>query len=151
MTVDGYDILDNPDEAKRHIGYLPELPPLYLDMTVKEYLNFMFELKKVRLPKKPHLEEICHLVRIEDVYNRLIKNLSKGYRQRVGIAQALIGNPDVLILDEPDRSASTPSRLLRSAPLSTSSARITRLSFPPTFCRRFRLSVAGSLSSTRER
>ncbi len=101
VSIDGYDILDNPNEAKMRIGYLPEQPPLYLDMTVKEYLGFIYDLKKVKFPKTPHIDEICHLVKINDVKNRLIKNLSKGYRQRVGIAQALIGNPDVLVLDEP--------------------------------------------------
>ena len=101
VSISGYDILENPDEAKRHIGYLPEHPPLYPDMTVNEYLSFMFDLKKSKLPKKPHLDEICRLVRIHDVRHRIIKHLSKGYQQRVGIAQALIGNPDVLILDEP--------------------------------------------------
>ena len=101
VTIGGYDILTEPTEAKKHIGYLPELPPLYPDMTVKEYLYFMYDLKKVRLPKAPHIEEICSLVKIDNVYGRLIKNLSKGYRQRVGIAQALLGNPDVIILDEP--------------------------------------------------
>ncbi len=101
VKVDGYDILEQPQEAKRHIGYLPEQPPLFLDMTVKEYLNFVYDLKKTKLPRAPHLKEIVQLVKIGHVYNRLIRNLSKGYRQRVGIAQALIGNPDVLILDEP--------------------------------------------------
>ena len=99
--INGYDILEDPKSAKREIGYLPEIPPLYLDMTVKEYLNFVYELKGVKLPKGPHIEEICRLVKIKNVYHRLIKNLSKGYKQRVGIAQALIGNPKVLILDEP--------------------------------------------------
>lgn len=99
--IDGYDIVENPVEAKRRIGYLPELPPLYVDMTVMEYLGFMYDLKKVKLPKAAHLEEICKVVKIENVADRLIKNLSKGYKQRVGIAQALIGNPKVLILDEP--------------------------------------------------
>lgn len=101
ITVDGFDTLENPLEAKKRIGYLPEIPPLYTDMTVKEYLNFMYDLKKVKLPRKEHIEEICSLVKIDDVYHRLIANLSKGYRQRVGIAQALLGNPPVLILDEP--------------------------------------------------
>lgn len=101
VTVSGKNILDEPNEVKRLIGYLPEQPPLYLDMTVKEYLNFMYELKKVKLPKGKHIKEICQITKIEDVYNRLIGNLSKGYRQRVGIAQALLGNPPVLILDEP--------------------------------------------------
>lgn len=101
VTIDGHEILEEPIEVKNRIGYLPEHPPLYLDMTVKDYLGFMFDLKKVKLPKKQHIEEICNIVKIADVYNRVIKNLSKGYRQRVGLAQALLGNPDVLIMDEP--------------------------------------------------
>ena len=101
VTVSGKNTLEEPNEVKKMIGYLPELPPLYMDMTVKEYLNFMYELKKAKLPREKHLKEICQLVKIENVYNRLIGNLSKGYKQRVGIAQALIGNPPVLILDEP--------------------------------------------------
>ena len=101
VTIDGYDITNNPEDAKRRIGYLPEIPPLYIDMKVREYLNFIYDLKKAKFPKRPHIDEIMNLVKIDHVENRLIKNLSKGYRQRVGFAQSLIGNPDVLILDEP--------------------------------------------------
>ena len=103
VSIGGIDILENPTEAKRFIGYLPEQPPLYLDMTVREYLNFVYELKGCKLNRKKHLAEICEVVKISDDYNknRLIKNLSKGYKQRVGIAQALVGNPRVIILDEP--------------------------------------------------
>ena len=101
VTVSGKNTLDDPNEVKRMIGYLPEQPPLYLDMTVKEYLNFVYELKKANQPRQQHIKEICELVKIDNVYDRLVGNLSKGYKQRVGIAQALIGNPPVLILDEP--------------------------------------------------
>lgn len=101
VKINGYEILESPLEAKKELGYLPELPPLYMDMTVKEYLNFVYRLKKCRLPRKQHLEAVCKAAHIQDVYNRVIKNLSKGYKQRIGIAQALIGEPKVLILDEP--------------------------------------------------
>ena len=95
------EVLENPKEAKKLIGYLPEQPPLYLDMTVKEYLSFCYDLKECKLPKEEHLREVCEVAKISDVYKRVIKNLSKGYRQRVGIAQALVGNPQVIIFDEP--------------------------------------------------
>ena len=101
VSVAGIDVLDNPIEAKKHIGYLPEQPPLYLDMTVEEYLIFNYNLKGCKLNRDKHLEEICEVVKIKDVYHRVIRNLSKGYRQRVGIAQALIGSPEVIIFDEP--------------------------------------------------
>lgn len=101
VTIDGFDILDNPREARSKIGYLPELPPLYLDMTVEKYLQFIYELKKVKLKRDEHLSEIMELVKIYDIRERVIRNLSKGYRQRVGFAGALVGNPPVLILDEP--------------------------------------------------
>ena len=101
VKVAGIDVFEDPDEAKKLIGFLPEQPPLYQDMTVSEYLGFVYELKKCKLDRKKHIDEICKVTKIDDVRNRLIKNLSKGYRQRVGIAQALIGNPPVIIFDEP--------------------------------------------------
>ena len=101
VMVDDLNVLDEPLEVKRRIGYLPEQPPLYLDMTVEEYLIFVYDLKKCTFNRTKHLEEICEVVKIKDVYKRVIRNLSKGYRQRVGIAQALIGNPPVIIFDEP--------------------------------------------------
>ncbi len=101
VKIDGYDILDNPIEAKKRIGYLPEHPPLYMDMTVAEYLDFVYELKGVTEDRAEHLGKIMEAVKITDVKDRLIANLSKGYKQRVGLAQAMVGNPEVLILDEP--------------------------------------------------
>ncbi len=101
VLINGIDILDNPTAAKKEIGYLPEIPPLYIDMTVREYLNFIYDLKKCKIPRQAHLEDVCKLVKITDVFDRVIKHLSKGYKQRVGMAQALIGNPKILILDEP--------------------------------------------------
>ena len=102
IVLDGHDILDEPEKAKKCIGYLPEQPPLYFDMTVLEYLKFAADLKKIPKEKKDSMiEDIMELVKIDDMKNRLIKNLSKGYRQRVGLAQAILGYPEVIILDEP--------------------------------------------------
>ncbi len=101
ILIDGKDVLENPTEAKRSIGYLPELPPLYLDMTLDEYLDFVFDLKKPNLPRKKHLEKVKELTNLSHMGGRLLRNFSKGYRQRAGLAQALVGDPPVLILVEP--------------------------------------------------
>lgn len=102
VEINGHDILKDAEEAKKCIGYLPELPPLYMDMTVKEYLTFAAELKGVaKAVRKTQIEEVMEKTFITDMANRLIKNLSKGYKQRVGLAQAMLGNPDIIILDEP--------------------------------------------------
>ncbi len=103
VIVNGVDMMEKPLEAKKMIGYLPELPPLYLDMTVIEYLSFVYDLKKVKMniSKNDHITDVLRTVSIENVKKRKIKNLSKGYKQRVGFAQAIIGKPEVLILDEP--------------------------------------------------
>ncbi|RHS78880.1 ATP-binding cassette domain-containing protein [Firmicutes bacterium AM43-11BH] len=102
VLIDGHDILKEPEEAKKHIGYLPELPPLYMDMTVQEYLEFAAELKKLPKEKRESdISEVVKLTRLQDVSGRLIKNLSKGYKQRVGLAQAILGFPEIIVLDEP--------------------------------------------------
>lgn len=102
VKLDDIDILENPIEFKKKIGYLPEIPPLYMDMTVKEYLTFVCKLKKINKDKiKQEINRVTELTKIKHVTGRLINNLSKGYKQRVGLSQALIGDPEVLILDEP--------------------------------------------------
>ena len=102
VLVNGHDMLKEPEEAKKLIGYLPEIPPLYTDMTVREYLAFAAELKKVKKAEIPvQVDQVMEMVKLEDVQHRLIRNLSKGYKQRVGLAQAVLGFPEIIILDEP--------------------------------------------------
>ena len=102
VKINGYDILNQPEEAKKCVGYLPELPPLYMDMTVAEYLKFVAELKKIdKKKRKEMINDAMEMTGVSDVSERLIKNLSKGYRQRVGFAQAVLGYPQIIILDEP--------------------------------------------------
>ena len=101
VSVDGIDMMADPIAVKKLIGYLPEQPPVYPDMTVEEYLNFTYDLKGCTFDRAEHLKEVCDVVKISDVRKRLIRNLSKGYKQRVGVAQALIGDPPVIIFDEP--------------------------------------------------
>lgn len=102
VTIDGFDIFEDADEAKKRIGYLPELPPLYLDRSPREYLTFVAQAKKVPASqRKAEIQRVMEVTQIADVADRLIKNLSKGYKQRVGIAQAILGDPEVIILDEP--------------------------------------------------
>lgn len=102
ILINGYDIYEEPEKAKKCIGYLPEIPPLYMDMTPKEYLEFAADLKGIKKSEKQsQIDRVVKLTGLEDVFNRLIKNLSKGYRQRVGLAQAILGFPDIIILDEP--------------------------------------------------
>jgi ABC-2 type transport system ATP-binding protein len=101
VKLNGHEILDDPIGFKKQTGYLPERPPLYPEMTVEAYLSFMFDLKKATFNKKDHIGEICNATGISDVRDRIIKNLSRGYQQRIGLAQAMLGNPKLLILDEP--------------------------------------------------
>lgn len=102
VLIDGHDILKEPKEAKKHIGYLPEIPPLYVDMQVMEYLEFAAELKGIpKQQRESAIDEVIQMAKLEDVKMRLIRNLSKGYRQRVGLAQAILGFPEIIILDEP--------------------------------------------------
>lgn len=101
VSVGGISLIDNPIEAKRLIGFLPEQPPLYPEMTVVEFLNFVYDLKSCTLDREAHIAEIIGVTQLAEVKNRLIANLSKGNKQRVGIAQALIGDPKVVIFDEP--------------------------------------------------
>ena len=102
VKINGFDVLKQPEEAKKCVGYLPELPPLYMDMTVKEYLDFVAELKKIEKSLRAgYVKEVMEITKTEEVSGRLIRNLSKGYRQRVGFAQAVLGYPEILILAEP--------------------------------------------------
>ena len=101
VYIDGINMLEDPIKAKKLIGFLPEQPPVYPEMTVMEYLNFVYDLKGCEIDREAHLDEIIQVTKINEVKNRLIKNLSKGNKQRVGIAQALIGDPKVVIFDEP--------------------------------------------------